>query len=297
MERRAFGATEMEVSVLGFGGSEIGFGGTDQADVDRLLNSALDAGLNVIDTGECYIDSEEKIGKAVGHRRDDYFLFTKCGHASGLPGPDWDVEMLRQSIDRSLQRLQTDCLDLIQLHSCEEALLRQGDVIDVLLRAKAEGKTRFIGYSGDQNNALYAVQCGAFDSLQTSISIADQEAIQLTLPLAAAKNMGVIAKRPVANVAWLKEPAATAYGRTYWERLQKLKYPFLDLRPEEIIDIALRFTLAQTGVSTAIVGTSKPARWESNAKIVDRGPLPGDQIQAILDRWAEVATPDWTGQR
>jgi len=297
MERRVFGATGMEVSVLGFGGAEIGYGGADQGDVDRLLNSALDAGLNVIDTGECYIDSEEKVGTAVGHRRDDFYLFTKCGHSSGLPGPDWDVEMLRQSIDRSLRRLRTDCLDLIQLHSCDEELLRQGDVIDVLLRAKAEGKTRFIGYSGDQKDALYAVQCGAFDSLQTSINIADQEAIKLTLPLAAAKNMGVIAKRPVANVAWLTEPSANAYGRTYWERLEQLKYSFLDLSPEEIIDVALRFTLAQPGVSMAIVGTSKPERWESNAKIVERGPLPGDQVQAILDRWKEVTGDDWKGQR
>jgi len=77
------GRTGLEASALGFGAAEIGFLKTPQAAIDRLLNSALDAGLNVLDTAECYSDSEEVIDNAVGHRRGEYFLFTKCGHASG----------------------------------------------------------------------------------------------------------------------------------------------------------------------------------------------------------------------
>jgi len=65
VERRAYGKTGMQTSVLGFGGSEIGFMETDQSTVETLLNRALDAGLSVIDTAECYMDSEIKIGKAV----------------------------------------------------------------------------------------------------------------------------------------------------------------------------------------------------------------------------------------
>src|SRR3984885_13876089 len=80
MEQRKFGKTDMTVSVLGFGGAEIGFEGASDDTVERLLGDALDAGLNVIDTAECYMDSEEKIGKAVAHRRGDFHLFTKCGH-------------------------------------------------------------------------------------------------------------------------------------------------------------------------------------------------------------------------
>src|SRR5690242_20489506 len=87
LERRRFGATDMDVTVLGFGGAEIGFQQVDQDVIDRLLNSALDAGLNVIDTAECYAGSEESIGKAVSHRRKEYFLFTKVGHAEGR-GPE-----------------------------------------------------------------------------------------------------------------------------------------------------------------------------------------------------------------
>ncbi|AIE84387.1 aldo/keto reductase [Fimbriimonas ginsengisoli] len=295
MERRAFGKTGLEVSVLGFGGSEIGFGDVAQPIIERLLNSAIDAGLNVVDTAECYGDGEDKIGRAISHRRDEFLLFTKCGHSSGFAEPDWDPAMLAKSIDRSLQRLRVDYVDLVQLHSCDESLLRQGDVIDVLRRAREGGKTRFIGYSGDRNNARYAVECGAFDALQTSVNIADQEAIELTLPLARDKGMGIIAKRPVANVAWISEPPVGSYPRTYWERLQELRYDFLQSETQKAVSIALSFTLGQPGICTAIVGTQNPDRWRQNAKSIASGALAAEEVAAIRDRWKEVARPDWVG--
>ena len=125
MELREYGNTGMKVSTLGFGGSEIGSNVSKQ-DVETLLNTALDAGLNVIDTAECYGDSEELIGDVLSHRRDDYYLFTKCGHAAGVGGPDWDAKVLEQTIDRSLRRLKTEYVDVIHLHSCSEEVLRQG---------------------------------------------------------------------------------------------------------------------------------------------------------------------------
>lgn len=287
----------MQVSVLGFGGAEIGFQGVDQREVDKLLGSALDAGLNLIDTAECYANSEELIGRAVSDRRDDYFLFTKCGHAAGLDLPDWDPRMLEQSIDRSLERLKTDYVDVIHLHSCSEEVLRQGDVIDVLKRAKEKGKTRFIGYSGDHTNALYAVRTGAFDSLMTSLNVADQEAADLTLGEAAERGMGVIIKRPVANVAWrhAEEPDPKAYEYRYWQRLQKLNYDWLKGDLEEAVGKVLRFTLSTPGVHTAIVGTSKPDRWASNARLLKQGALPDAEYKSIRERWHAVAEPDWVG--
>src|SRR5579862_1028920 len=202
METRQFGNTDMRVSVLGFGGAEIGFEKAAPEVVARLLGDALDSGLNVIDTAECYPNSEELIGQAVAKRRKDYHLFTKCGHPEHYAKPDWRPESLLMTIQRSLQRLKTDRVDLVQLHSCSEADLRKGDVITALQEARTKGYTRYIGYSGDGQAARYAIECGAFDTLQTSVSIADQEALDLTLPLAHERHMGVIAKRPIANAVW-----------------------------------------------------------------------------------------------
>jgi aryl-alcohol dehydrogenase-like predicted oxidoreductase len=297
MEKRRLGKTNMEVSVLGFGGAEIGFEQADAATVTRLLSDALDAGLNLIDTAECYVDSESLIGQAVAGRRKDYYLFTKCGHPEGMQSEDWRPTSLLQSIERSLKRLQTDYVDLVQLHSCSEAELRKGDVIEALERARERGYTRLIGYSGDSRAARFAVECGRFDTLQTSVSIADQEALELTLALARDRQMGVIAKRPLANAAWKTGRAPeNPYHQAYWERLQKLDYDFIRAAPAEAIGIALRFTLSVPGVHTAIVGTTKPGRWRENAALLAAGPLPREQFERIRARWRAVADASWVGQ-
>src|SRR6202022_2272738 len=179
MEKRRLGKTDMDVSVLGFGGSEIGYEQTASETGADLLNSALDAGLNVIDTAECYRGSEETIGKAVSHHRNEFFLFTKCGHPHGMESAaNWSRDSILQSIERSLERLKTDRLDIVQLHSCSESELRKGEAIAALQTAREKGYTRYIGYSGDSRASHFAAECGAFDTLQTSISIADQEAIE-----------------------------------------------------------------------------------------------------------------------
>jgi aryl-alcohol dehydrogenase-like predicted oxidoreductase len=295
METRQFGKTDMQVSVLGFGGSEIR--GHTLADVEQLLGSALDAGLNVIDTGECYGDSEELIGKAVSMRRDDYYLFTKCGHAVGedLPDyPDWDPRLLEASIDRSLRRLRTDHLDLLQLHTCSLDVLRKSDVIKVLEKAKRQGKTRYIGFSGSNEDGRYAIRTGVFDTLQTSINIADQQSIDFLLPLAIERGMGVIAKRPVANVAWADPNLPkNAYGYPYKERLEKLKYDFLASGPATAIGNALRFTLSVPGVDTAIVGTANPKRYAQNAALIASGNLSDEEYQTLRALWEERADQHW----
>jgi len=285
----------MDVSVLGFGGSEIGYERASRRTVERLLGSALDAGLNVIDTAECYEDSEALIGRALGGRRGEVHLFTKCGHAGGWARANWRPSSLLSSIERSLQRLATDHVDLIQLHSCSLAQLRKGDVIDALERARERGWARYIGYSGDGEAARYAVECGRFDTLQTSVSIADQEPFELTLPRARERDMGVIAKRPLANVAWrYPRKPAESYYQDYWMRLRTLDYDFL--KGDAAVATALRFTLAAPGVHTAIVGTAKPDRWQANAALLAAGPLPVADVERIRARWRQVAPSSWEGQ-
>lgn len=305
VERRPFGKTDMRVAVLGFGGAEIGYEKTDQATVAKLLHAALDAGLNVVDTAECYLDSEVAIGEAIGARRKEFFLFTKCGHVlpDGARGASWTKDGVVKSIERSLKRLKTEVVDLVQLHSCSLDELKKGECIAGLEEAKKQGKARYIGYSGDSLAAKWAVESGRFDALQTSINVADQECIELVLPLAKEKQMGVIAKRPIANAAWRYDAKPeNDYHVTYWERLSELKYAWAagdarkDQGPDGPAGTAMRFTAMQPGVSVLIVGTTKPERWKQNADLLAAGPLAKEKHDAIRARWKAVAKADWTGQ-
>ena len=297
MEKRKFGGTGLEVSMLGFGGAEIGFEGAGVASVREILTRAIDAGLNVVDTAAAYLKSEELIGEALAGRRNEVVLMTKCGALDGFSREDWSPTGITRTIEGSLRRLQTDRLDIVFLHSCGEDVLRKGDAIAALQAARGRGLLRFLGYSGDGAAARYAVESGAFDVLQTSISIADQSVLEDVLPLARARNMGVVAKRPIANAAWrhaTKPP--NSYHHEYWNRLRKLKFDFTRDGAERAGEIALRFTLFQPGVHTAIVGTNKPGRWQQNAEVVAKGQLPAAQIEAIRARWREVADGSWVGQ-
>lgn len=297
MEKRVLGATGMKVSILGFGGAEIGFEQASEDSVNSLLNEAIDEGLNVIDTAECYMNSEALIGRAISGRRSDFYLFTKCGHGLDPTMPAWTAPEIEKSIERSLTRLNTDYVDLIQLHSCSKKILEQGDVIEVLAKAKKEGKTRFIGYSGDGQDALYAIETGEFDTLQTSVNVADQECIDLTIPKAAERKMGVIAKRPIANVAWRHdERPANFYHEPYWERLKDLNYNFLNGSVNDAVSMALKFTLSVPGVHTAIVGTKKAGRWKENAELINTGLISTDQYERMRNIWKNHARPEWVGQ-
>jgi diketogulonate reductase-like aldo/keto reductase len=110
--------------------------------------------------------------------------------------------------------------------------------------------------------------------------------------------MGVIAKRPIANAAWKSgHKPIDSYQHTYWDRLRKLDYEFIGGRPlEHSISHALRFTLTVPGVHTAIVGTTKPERWQENAKLLEAGMLTEADFQSIRSRWDDIAPRTWVGQ-
>jgi aryl-alcohol dehydrogenase-like predicted oxidoreductase len=321
METRPFGNNGMEVGVLGFGTAEIGHEKVADRTLDALFGVAFEMGINVIDTAAMYDDSEEKIGRALRGRRGQCFLCTKCGRypprrrsIRGLYERahwraqhhlmrsvdehdflDWQPRILEWNIDQSLRRLSVDCIDVVLLHSCSEETLRRGVVIEVLQRARQAGKVRYIGYSGDGPAALYAVQCRQFEVLETSINIADQEAIDSTVPLAIQHGMGVIAKRPIANGVWKSNHRPEAVtNHAYWDRLRELQYDFL--QDGHALETALRFTLSVSGVHTAIVGTTNPAHLRHDAESAAAGIMAKDQFDAICARWKQVAQPDWVGQ-
>lgn len=293
MEERRLGKTDLRVSRLGAGLSEIGFELTmaDVGEADRVLNAALDGGITFLDTAACYDISEELIGRTIAHRRDDYTLATKCGHvAGGYNGEPWTSQTIRDSIDRSLRRMKTDHLDLVQLHSCSKEVLIQGDVIRALQEARDAGKTRYIGYSGDNEAAEWAAASGHFDTLQTSFNLVEQRARRRILPLVAEQGMGLIVKRPIANGAWGAAKSPSTYADQYWRRAQAMqKLGPLPDAPENRILLALGFTLAHPEVDTAIVGTRNPAHMRDNIRMVEEAlPIPAATVAELHRRYDEV---------
>ncbi len=297
MQKRILGKTGLEVSVLGFGGWEIGSSGSPDSEAAAVLNAALDSGINLIDTAAAYFRSEELIGKAISNRRSEFVLTSKCGALDGFTREDWSKKGVVETIEKSLKLMQTDHLDVAQLHSCSAEILRQADCIEGLIRAQERGLTRFVGYSGDNEDAQFALGLDFFDTLQTSVSIADQSPVDGNVAVALEKNVGVIAKRPVANVAWRSDSEPEeAYYRDYWERLGKLRYPFLKRTLEESVSLALRFTLTIGGVATAIVGTKSERNLRANVKNIAAGNLTGNEFESIRDRWREAADESWIGK-
>ena len=291
MELSSFGKTGFEVSALGFGGGPIGFLETDRRQVAEILNTLLDRGVNLIDTAAAYKGSEEAIGETIGHRRDDYVLVSKCGQAfEDIEGPAWSSLAIAQTVERALRRLKTDHIDVMLLHSCDLETLKEGEALGALVKARDAGKVRFVGYSGDNEAAAHAAGLDEVAVIETSVSICDQANIENVLPRARRNNVGVLAKRPIANAAWTdaseRRGIYVDYAKAYAGRLAEMAIAPADLGfPGEIgaawSEIALRFTFSQPGVATAIVGTTKMSNVERNLDALSKGVLPEDVVAAL----------------
>ena len=296
MRQEAFGKTGLTIGWLGLGLSEIGFILTlddiDQA--SRVINTALDNGVNFLDAAACYGIGEEIVGRTVAHRRDEYVLETKAGHITGgYQGEEWTAQTVADSIDRSLERMKTDHLDVVLLHTCGIDVLERGDVIRVLQDARTAGKTRHIGYSGDNEPARWAVDSGLFEVLQTSYNVTDQKARNGLLQAAEAKGMGIVAKRPIANAVWGEAevprpyPQIQSYGEEYSRRAGEM----LALGPisgaaEDGIRLAFGFTYARPEIDVAIVGTLSPEHMASNIQLVGQGPeIPPEIVEELYRRF------------
>lgn len=294
METVALGSTGIQVSRLGIGLSEIGSTPMEAAAVESLLNGALDIGVNFLDTAACYGNSEELVGKTVAHRRSEYALASKCGHvAGGYEGEAWTAQTVTDSIDRSLRLLQTDYVDLMQLHSCSVEVLEQGDVIDALLKARDAGKTRYVGYSGDNEAAMWAVESGIFQTLQTSFSLVDQKARDGLLATAEAQGMGVIIKRPIGNGVWGRAQASSDYARQYHQRYRDITAKGKIEGEYDPIRMAMGFTFAHPEVDTAIVGTTNLRHLESNAAMLAGGLTIGEATMDELVKRYSALGEEW----
>jgi aryl-alcohol dehydrogenase-like predicted oxidoreductase len=260
-----------------------------------VLNTALDQGITFLDTAACYGNSEALIGRTVAHRRADFVLASKCGHVTGgYEGEAWTAQTVRDSIDRSLVRMKTDVIDLMQLHSCGVDVLEKGEVIAALQQAQQAGKVRFIGYSGDNESAAWAVESGLFATLQTSFNLVDQHARTKLFAKVKEQGMGLINKRPIANGTWGAQASPSDYAAEYFRRAQIMQQAGeLPEAPENRIWLALGFTLAHDAVDTAIVGTRNPAHMQSNIDWLNSLPPLAAQTVDELHRRFEAQDDGW----
>lgn len=280
---RKFGNTDLQVSVLGFGAGEIGDYNLPDSQVDKLLNTALDSGINLIDTARGYYASEERIGKFISHRRNEFILSTKVGY--GISGyTDWSYEIILAGIDEALRIMKTDYIDIVHLHSCPAETLQRGDVVDALLEAKARGKIKLAAYSGENEALEFAIKSGKFDSVMTSVNICDQHSLRNYIPLAKEKLLGVIAKRAIANAPWrFSERPLGNYAEEYWLRWKEMNLLF----NEDWLEIFLRFTVFEEGIHSAIIGTTNINHLKKNIEIVEKGPLEQSLINQIKSSYKE----------
>jgi len=294
MKHRTLGRTGLRVSEVGFGAWEIGWTKPEEGDeVGRLLNRALDLGINFLDSSAAYRWSEELIAKYVGHRREEFFFATKCGSwrvqqpdGEWVQTLDYSGDAIQPAIDRSLQRLKIDCIDLIQLHSPPLEDVVSGSGLEGLKRAQQAGKVRWIGISADGEAARAAIRTGEYDTLQITYNVLEQEAGRELIPAARARGMGIIVKNPIANAVY-EQPRAEENARL-WDRASTLLSPEVTAGRSRV-ETALRWLLSDPNVDTAIVGTTNLRHLEANAAAGDGRGLPPETLAEIARRWERVA--------
>lgn len=278
MLQRAFGRTGLTVSAVGFGAMHFD-AIDDEAEVGRLLNGALDLGVTLVDTARGYGRSEERIGRHLAHRRGEFVLSTKFGY--GVDGvPDWTYACIVQGVERALQLMRTEVIDIGHLHSCPLPVLQRGEVTQALADCVRAGKLRVAAYSGEDAELAHALADERFGSVQCSLSLVDRSnGTQLPPP----RGQGVIIKRALAGLAWARteRPGDFCEGQ-YWDRWRALALPDPGLPWAEV---ALRWAAQQPGVSSVLVGTKSLVNLRSAIEAVERGPLPQPLLNALDAAW------------
>ena len=282
LPKRTLGRTGLEVTQLGFGTAYSGE--VDEDEAEGVLNSVLDAGINFIDTAPDYDRSEERIGRYISHRRDEFFLATKCGcniaqNGERLdPGHLWTADRIRRNIDQSLSRMKTDHVDVLQMHNPSVEAVEQGGLLQVLEEIRQAGKTRFIGVSSTAPDLLTFAETRAFDTFQVPYSALERTHEQM-LDKVADYGAGVIIRGGVAqgrrgsDERWAK-----------WDRAR------LDEIAEGMnrYEFVLRFTLTHPACHTTIVGTSNLDHLRANLAASETGPLSSGVYRRVKERLAQI---------
>lgn len=313
MQYRRLGQSELNVSVLSFGAWQIGdagyWGAADEADADGTVGAALDAGVNLFDTAEMYGKgaSEEVLGKVLGKRRGDVYVASKYW-VDKLTALD-----IRAACEASLRRLDTDYLDLYQVHWAPPAALAD-EAAETLLALRDEGKIRYIGLSnfGPQDIARWFGK-GEAISNQVGYNLLFRAIEFDVVPACHERDLGILAYMPLMQGLlagryespedvpvsrrrtrhFNGEREGTRHGEAGAEELTFSTLRSLrsvaDQAGLDMPTMALAWVIAQPWVTSAIVGARKPEQLKRNLAAVDIG-LTADVLAAVDDATLELKT-------
>jgi myo-inositol catabolism protein IolS len=293
MKYRTLGSTGLEVSVIGLGTWQ--FGGEwgkdfSQAEVDAILATARDAGINLIDTAECYGDhlSESFIGSSIKDNRDKWIVATKFGHQyHGFMDRTrhFDPDDVVKQLDKSLSSLKTDYIDIYQMHSGLDDEFQTAGLWEVLLKQKEKGKIRHLGLSISGNDNIFqtarAKDIGA-ETIQVVYSRLDREPETEVLPQCQNDNLGVFARVPLASglLSGKYKPGhkftgtnvrASRSNEATQDRLREVAKISIEEVPEGVAmaQWALSWCLKNSSVTAVIPGSKNPEQVLSNASAAD----------------------------
>ncbi len=269
---KRFGKTDVQISAMGMGGHHLG-SAKDEKQAVEMVHRAHDGGVTFYDNCWEYNrgKSEVWLGKGLKGRRDKAFLMTKvCTHGR-------DAALAMQMLEQSLRRLQTDHLDLWQIHAVTynndpEMFIRPGGAAEALMKAKKQGKVRFVGFTGhkDPEFHLKMIHTGfPFDAVQMPINPFDfhfRSFEQEVLPVLVQKGMACLAMKPLGG---------------HGEPIEKGAFTAKEL---------LAYSMSLPGVTTTITGMDKPEILEQNLKIAQGfTPLSADEMNALRARAKQYA--------
>ena len=255
MDTRPLGRTGLSVSHVGWGTVKLGrntavkfpeaFALPSDAEASSIVHGMLDLGITLIDTAPAYGLAEERLGAAIHGRRDELVLCTKVGETfkDGVSHHDFSAKAVRESLEESLRKLQTDHVDVLLVHADDNDLsLQDGtDLVQTLQRLRDEGKTRSIGFSGKTTQAAEAALRWA-DVLMCTYTMEDRSH-EAVIEAAGAAGVGVLLKKVLGS------------GH---------------LPAEEALQFVLNNAPIASSVASVVIGSLNSTRMEANVAIAQR---------------------------
>ena len=301
MQYRRLGKTALNVSVIGFGASPLGnvFDDCDEEEGTRSVHAAIDAGINFYDVAPFYgiTLAEERLGVALKGKRDKVILATKCGRY-GLRDFDFSYQRILDSADESLARLQTDHVDLMQLHDIEFGTKEQvlNEAIPALYEIKKSGRARYIGITGLPVN--YLAEIARQVDIDTILSWAHYNLLQDEInkelvPLSKERDLGLMNAAPLlqrilsdASIpSWHNAPAG----------MQAMQLPLQACCAKyglKLSDVAIAFATAHPDIASTIIGMCDTVNVSNNIKALETQ-IPKELLEEIEILVAPVKNSMW----